>query len=68
MTKKNVDAIINSPTSILGNFNAHNLLLLNAYYSRGNRAENIPDVCTVIYKDTTDGSKHMMEIENLLKI
>ena len=66
MAKKNIDAIINSPTSILGNFNAHNLLLLNAYYSRGNRAENIPDVCTVVYKDTTDGSKHMMEIENPL--
>lgn len=66
MAKKNMDAIINSPTSILGNFNAHNLLLLNAYYSRGNRAENIPDVCTVVYKDTTDGSKHMMEIENPL--
>ena len=64
MPKKKEEVIVNSPYSILGNFNATNLLLLNVYYRQ--RFEDQPDVCTVVYKDTTDGSKHVMEIENPL--
>ncbi|MDY5646909.1 MAG: hypothetical protein SPF22_07905 [Candidatus Onthovivens sp.] len=62
MAKNNV--IINSPYSILGNFNASNLLLLNTHYQRPHG--DLPDVCTVVYKDTTNGEKHVMEIENPL--
>ena len=61
---KKEEVVINSKTSILGNFDASNLLLLNVYYRP--RFQDQPDVCTVVYKDTTDGSKHMMEIENPL--
>ena len=62
MAKSNVE--INAPYSILGNFNASNLLLLNTHYMRPTK--DYPDVCTVVYKDTSNGEKHVMEIENPL--
>lgn len=55
---------INSGQSILGNFNAKNYLLLNVYYQ--NRTKDLPDVCTVVYKDITTGEKKKLEIENPL--
>jgi len=57
---------INTGQQILGDFNSQNKLLLNVYYSRGNREYNVPDVCTFVYKDTTTKEKHMMEWEHPL--
>lgn len=57
---------INTGAGVLGNFDAKNLLLLNVNYSHGNRKNDIPDVCTVVYKDTSTGEKRKMEIENPL--
>lgn len=58
--------LINTGKGILGKFNSKGMLLLNAYYSKPSRKYNKPDVCTFVYKDTTTGEKHMMEIENPL--
>ena len=55
---------INTGENIIGKFDASNLLLLNVYYSKPDRKNEIPDFCTVVYKDTTTGEKHKMEIEN----
>ena len=57
---------INTGENILGKMDTSNLLLLNAYYNRPNRKLGIPDFCTVVYKDTSTGEKHKMEIENPL--
>ena len=55
---------INPKYSILGNFNAQSLLLLNVQYQKPYK--DTPDVCTVVYKDTSTGEKKVMEIENPL--
>ena len=57
---------INTGEGILGNFDASNKLLLNVYYARPNRDLGLPDVCTVVYKDTSTKEKLMMEIEKPL--
>ena len=57
---------INTGEGILGNFDGRNKLLLNVYYSRPNRNLGIPDVCTVVYKDTSTKEKHKLEIEKPL--
>ena len=51
--------LINTGKQILGSFNAKDKLLLNVYYSKGNK--DLPDVCTFVYKDTSTGEKRMME-------
>ena len=56
--------LINTGKQILGSFNAKDKLLLNVYYSKGNK--DLPDVCTFVYKDTSTGEKRMMEIEHPL--
>jgi hypothetical protein len=55
---------VNSERNILGSFDASHALLINTYYQR--RTKELPDVCTVVYKDTSTGEKHKLEIENPL--
>lgn len=58
---------INSGKQILGNYPSKNILLINAYYQRGTKEH--PDVCSVIFKDTSTGKKFVEEFENpLLKM
>ena len=54
--------LINSGKGILGNFNAKGMLLLNVNYMRPNSKTETPDVCTVVYKDTTTGEKKKIEL------
>lgn len=60
---------VNTGRNILGTLDTSNMLLLNVYYSKpytDDEGNKVPDVCTVVYKDTSDNSKHVMEIENPL--